>query len=193
MSVASDIKQCMQWIEAHVPDALAEDQQYTEVNKAGIVPLYGDEQVYVLLIKPHAKKKHLGDPPWQLIKGTRMVETAKGWIDYARENNVNPKKLEPLLCTALREGMEEAGLQLDNISGIGGLGEHRYTSLSNGKEKVMHLYALLVKDKDAFDWPDKKHPVTDSMKWFNINSLPDDIRPDVALVTSVFEGNLAGL
>ena len=194
MSAQKDIKKCMEWIEQYVPEALAPEQLYPDINKAGIVPLYGDVDMHMLLIKPWAKKKHLGPPPWQLIKGTRMIHRAGDWEDYDKGDSVGKKdELEPLLCTALREGMEEAGLILENIGGIGSFGEHCYKSLSSGKEKKMHLYALLINEKKGFHWPDEEHPVTESMKWFDINKLPDNTREDAREMVGVLKDKLAEL
>ena len=192
MSAKKDIDQCIKWIERHVPEALEDKQLFADINKAGIVPLYESNQTHMLLIKPWAKKKNLGPPPWQIIKGTRMIHRQGSWEDYGKSDDVNDGEiLEPLLCTALREGMEEAGLRLDNISAIGLLGEHRYASLSTGKEKVMHLYALLVHNKNDFDWPNKAHPVTEAMKWFNINKLPDNTREDAVAMVADLQDKLA--
>ena len=173
-----DITSCMEWIEHYVPAALKPEHVEPEVNKAGIIPLYKKK---MLLIKPWAKKKHLGPPPWQLIKGTRMYRSSFGFKDYKKASDIeSEQQLEPLLCTALREGMEEAGLKLENIDGIAPLGTHSYRSISTGKEKFMALYALEMKSKTNFDWPDAHHPVTEEMEWFNPNKLSDDVREDAA-------------
>lgn len=180
MTEEKDIKQCLAWIKENAADALLEEFASPGINKAGILPIYKQK---VLLIKPKEKKKHLGAVPWQLIKGTRMFQSKDKWQDYDDLSRPpEAKTLEPLLCTALREGIEEAGLILKNIAFVGLLGDHAYQSTTTGKEKIMQLFAVGIEDKKAFHWPDKKHPVTDVMEWFDAGNLPSDTREDAVAV-----------
>lgn len=179
----TDTPTCLEWLSANLPDALADAKPKKHINKAGIVPLVEDKTVQILLIKPRPKKKDLGPPSWQLVKGTRMVQTDSGWQDFKPiDKRVDESLLEPMLCAALREGIEEAGLQLDNIASLGSLGVFDFISATNGDKKSMELFALLIKDKQAFDWPGENHAHTIDVKWFDIHNLPDDMRPDAKVI-----------
>lgn len=175
----TDTDICLKWLEMNLPDALADAEPRKHINKAGIVPLIEENCIQIMLIKPRPKKKDLGPPSWQLIKGTRMVRTSTGWEDFKPiDKKVNETLLEPLLCAALREGMEEAGLMLENIASLGSLGVYDFKSATTGDKKSMELFALLMKDKDSFYWPDENHKYTIDLKWFDLHNLPEDIRPD---------------
>ncbi len=82
------------------------------ITKAGVVPFLRDPYRYYLM-KPVAKNPAPAAPKFQLCKGTRMMKVDGKWQDIREGEEAGEK--ETLAATALREGIEELGLRLQNI------------------------------------------------------------------------------
>lgn len=139
---------------------------YLQIKKCGVLPyriIEGCFEYY--LFKPRGDKPELGDPGFQIPKGTR------------EEMNGEP---EPLFVTALREGIEEIGLPLDAIISAGNWGQAAFKSASTGELRTMWLYPLLMRQDVQFDEPDKEHAATVARKWLDIENQTHNtqIRPD---------------
>jgi len=169
------------WVKQYAPFGL-DEALHADINKAGVVFTFQHEHsLETLLIKPQPKKRDsLGMPPWQIIKGTRMINLKGGKLKDYHPNDKDYKKgdLEPLLVTALREGIEESGLKLENIDSVEPAGLYYFRSASTKEKKSMILYTVTIKDKFHFDWPTPEHPDTAHMQWFSVSHLPEDIRAD---------------
>jgi hypothetical protein len=183
MPNADIIRACMQWVEQHQPDAL-KMMAHANINKAGILPVIGQE---VMLMKPVAEHKHLKPPAWQIAKGTRMVQINGSWRDMRKSETLPAHaQLEPLVCTALREGIEEIGLKLENIQSLEDIGVRAFRSVSTGKEKHMQLFVCHIRQRGDFLDALSIAPTTAEIGWFPLNHLPDDIRSDnVGILQSI--------
>lgn len=127
------------------PDGFSPDSY----NKAGVVPFIrheGGHRFYVM--KPHFTMPQLGAPPFQICKGTRMhYVIGAGWRDVKPDTLMEPKH-ESLVQTALREGIEELGLKLSNVSSLYDLGPYEFSSATTGRPKRMWLFAAKVVDSN---------------------------------------------
>lgn len=114
-----------------------------EYNKAGVVPFVrGGGAIRYYFMKPVAKNPDKARPDFQICKGTRMgLHAARGWIDL-KDNKEHAGEREPLIVTALREGIEELGLKLDAVGAVFDVGPYRFSSERTGNSKRMWLFAL---------------------------------------------------
>jgi len=121
------------------------DQQYM---KAGVVPYVRQaSEMHYLLMKPRTRDP-LNPPSFQLGKGTRMyVHRGSGWRDMKKGDEAMEGK-EPLIVTALREGIEELGLKLDSIGCIFDVGPYKFISERSRKNKYMWLFAVEMPSRD---------------------------------------------
>jgi len=127
------------------PPATVVEETYL---KAGVVPFVrGQGVIRYCLMKPVAKRPGLSPPAFQICKGTRMRKSDNGWIDM-REPSENREGTETLTTTALREGIEELGINLEAITGIFDVGPYRFSSAHTGSDKHMWLYALEMASVD---------------------------------------------
>jgi len=159
------------------------------IRKAGIIPfLLGDPLRYYVMT-PVANKPDLGLPEFQLCKGTRMYKGFKGWADM---KGVVPDgaELEPLAATAIREGIEELGLKLENIRHISTLGEHRFTSATNRKEIDLWLFAAEMKTEHDFLPQAEVAASTHERRWYTLEEFKKHGRPDHAHILSLVEQRL---
>lgn len=107
-------------------------------------------------MKPRAMHAELGEPEFQICKGTRMhYINGIGWCDMKEEmsptdNAESEDFRETMLETALREGREELGIDFQNIIGIFDMGAYSFTSASTGKTKQMWIFAAEVIDANDF-------------------------------------------
>lgn len=122
-------------------------ERYT---KAGVVPFVVDDDGFrFYVMKPRGHIPELGLPTFQVCKGTRMhFQEAFGWRDMKTPDASGTK--ETLLETALREGIEELGLKLDNITTLYDMGGFCFSSATTGKGKKMWLFAVAVESEDDF-------------------------------------------
>lgn len=118
------------------------------VLKAGVVPFVGRAERFYLM-KPVARHANLAAPAFQLCKGTRMQHVEGRWRDL-REEETPAGREELLAATALREGIEELGLRLENITALFELGPYIFSSAKTGNQRQMWLFAAQVKDEKDF-------------------------------------------
>ncbi|MEI6730930.1 MAG: hypothetical protein WCL30_06685, partial [Pseudomonadota bacterium] len=88
-----------------------------QVIKVGILPFFIENGVTKFkLMKPVSEDKRLGEPRFQIAKGTRRINVSGKWCDMRDDDLVYADESfhEPLIDTALREGMEEIGLKASN-------------------------------------------------------------------------------
>lgn len=140
--------------------------------KAGLVPFLWEEgelQFYVM--KPHGKMPNLGAPPYQLGKGTRMYFVpGVGWRDMRDEGDYGGVK-ESLAETALREGMEELGVELTNIKELFDLGPYHFSSATTGKSRQMWLLAAQVREADGFMSASQVAHTTEAREWLSVSEF----------------------
>ncbi len=132
-------------------------RQAEPCNKAGVIPFTRDAEGFrYYLMKPRGTQPELGEPPYQLCKGTRQYYTeGEGWRDIRERDDTSGAQKETMAQTALREGIEELGLVLDNITALFDLGLYDFSSATTGKQKQMWLFAASVANIDAF-LPDRE-------------------------------------
>lgn len=190
MDVDKDIAACMDWLNAHHADLAAVESPIL-LNKSGLVP-YHTETGEVLLMKPVAKHKDLNPPGWQIAKGTRMMQHGNHWHDMKKPSaDFDAEKAEPLACTALREGIEEAGLKLQNVKSLKDCGTQTFYSASSGNQKQMAVFLCYVKNKNDFHGAHKIAATTAETAWFPLNSLPSDVRQDNIAILELIRKTLA--
>jgi|GEM_PF-824371 len=150
--------------------------------KAGVVPFHrSGSQLQYYLMKPQASHPHLPPPEFQLCKGTRMrQDQAQVWADM-RDGEVADENSETLLQTALREGMEEVGLRLENIRQLYALGGFHFASASTGKDKQVWLFAVQVEDREDFL---ATEATTAERAWLSIEEFTAHGRPDHRYILS---------
>ncbi|MDE3015978.1 MAG: NUDIX hydrolase [Pseudomonadota bacterium] len=107
--------------------------------KAGVVPFLRDPLRFYLM-KPVARHAGLPPPEFQICKGTRMMKIGGQWQDIVSSPAAG-MEIESLAETALREGIEELGLTLENIRRLFDLGAYTFVSAKTGREKRMWLFA----------------------------------------------------
>lgn len=129
--------------------SLLPPERYT---KAGVIPFYRDTQhIQYYVMKPRAERPDLPPPEFQICKGTRMQQGENNgpWVDM-RSTDIADGNSEPLVMTGLREGMEELGLELGNITRLYEMGGYDFSSATTGKGKQVWLFAAEIKNRDDF-------------------------------------------
>ena len=157
---------------------------YENITKCGVLPyrmIDGKAEYY--LFKPAGDKPELGDPGFQIPKGTREIFNGDEWEDYKNKSQLasyGAENLETVKVTALREGIEEIGLPVEAIEKAGDWGVATFISASKGTEKAMWLYPLQMNAGTVFNEPDVTHANTVARQWLNINNREqaNQIRPD---------------
>jgi 8-oxo-dGTP pyrophosphatase MutT (NUDIX family) len=185
-----------QFLYAHPPIPLPpEDREAPEdrITKAALVPymLHRSDDVIPLsfrfyVMRPEHRIIELGPPPLQICKGTRMkrkpvAEKVPLWKDVRwRDMNLTQKDyvMESLAETALREGIEEVGLKLDNVLGLFDAGAAYFASAKTGLKKVMWLFAAEVKQEDDFGPPDPLRAKTAERRWCTLEEFASEGRED---------------
>ena len=139
--------------------------------KAGVVPFIRHEGGYrFYVMKPHFTIPELGAPAFQLCKGTRMQPVpGVGWQDI-RGENAGPDS-ETLEQTALREGVEELGLKLSNISALYDLGPYEFRSATTSKPKRMWLFAARIIDSGDMLPDSAVEESTDERQWLSASEF----------------------
>lgn len=160
-------------------------------NKAGVVPFIrheGGHRFYVM--KPHFTMPELGAPPFQICKGTRMhYVIGSGWRDVKNDETMQPKH-ESLLQTALREGVEELGLKLSNVTGLYDLGPYEFSSATTGKPKRMWLFAARVVDSSDMLPDSAVEHTTSERQWLSAGEFFVVGRPDHCYILEDMEVRL---
>jgi len=165
------------------PNPLPEGEGIT---KAGVVPfIRQDTQLSYYFMKPVARHAHLAAPKFQLCKGTRMVRLPDGsWQDMGSGMNGEDIK-ESLAETALREGIEELGLKLENIKRLFDAGPYGFSSAVTGKGKKMWLFAAEMASQD---FSDDVAPTTAECTWLTLDEFAVAGREDhVAILRDIEE------
>lgn len=135
--------------------------------KAGVVPFMRESPYRFYTMKPKSTISGLGEPPFQICKGTRMhLLPDVGWRDI-KENKERAQQQETLLQTALREGIEELGLKLDNIRQLFDVGGYGFSSATTGRNKEMWLFAAEMKSESDFLPKAQIAPSTAECKWLS--------------------------
>jgi 8-oxo-dGTP pyrophosphatase MutT (NUDIX family) len=138
--------------------------------KASVVPFIRRAGLEYYVMKPRAARPELAPPEFQLCKGTRKhFMDGLGWCDM-KEGQPGEGQRETLLETALREGVEELGLELMNIVSVFELGPYSFQSATTKKSKQMWVFAVEVIDGSDFLDASRIEPTTAERGW---------MRPDV--------------
>ncbi len=138
--------------------------------KAGILPFLPaptTENWRFLLMKPVGLRPEKGEPPFQLAKGTRMHLLNGRWQDI-RDPAFVGAKLETLEETALREGVEELGLDRDKVKRIVDIGEVTFTSVKTGEKKSMWMFAAELENDAALLPESAVAPTTAARAWMTM-------------------------
>ena len=149
------------------------------ITKAGVVPYICDDgEFYYYVMCPRAQRPELGDPLFQFGKGTRMYHSEVGWRDMRHMASENPANKENLALTALREGIEELGLRLENIVGLQDMGNYDFTSASTGASKPLRIFAAEVASMDDFLHEREIAETTSRREWLTLEEFKTQGRPD---------------
>jgi 8-oxo-dGTP pyrophosphatase MutT (NUDIX family) len=159
--------------------------------KAGVVPFVKDKDgLRFYFMKPAGKIPELGESLFQLCKGTRMQWMKNsGWRDIKEFSTLTGVK-ETLVETALREGVEELGLVLSNISALFDLGGFTFSSATTGKNKYMWLFAAEMKEDKNFLPDASVAHSTGARKWLRTAEFEIEGRRDHRYIVSDIESRL---
>jgi hypothetical protein len=161
------------------------------VTKIGILPFLAAPDWRVMLMKPHAEAKHLGEPAFQIAKGTRRIHINDGWCDMREEDLHYADECfwEPLLATALREGEEEIGLKAGNIRKVYDMGGFTFISASRKVVKPLHMFAAELDNPHDFL---PFEATTSEAKWMTLEEFTPIGRPDHVTIVAEVLGRLKG-
>ncbi len=163
--------------------------------KAGVVPFMrpaGQGEMVFYVVKPRSTLPDFGEPPFQICKGTRQhLVPGVGWCDMHSESSKNDEEgTEHLAETALREGIEELGLKLENILSIFDMGGFGFSSVTTGKAKQMWLFASEMADEDEF-LPDRDIALTTAgRQWMTAKEFAACGRDDHLYILPEIEARL---
>jgi hypothetical protein len=150
------------------------------VTKVGIVPFILPS-MKIMVMKPKAEAKHLGEPSFQIAKGTRRIYINENWCDM-REDDLryaDESFHETLIGTALREGQEEIGLKSTNIKRLFDMGGFTFVSASRGVVKPLHLFAAEIADENDFS---EFEATTGEARWMTPEEFMAEGRADHAAI-----------
>ena len=158
--------------------------------KAGLLPFMRAGGLRYCVMKPVAKQPDLPPPEWQICKGTRMhyIEGI-GWRDM-KEGTPSEDRRERLVETALREGMEELGLELANIVGLFDMGPYNFASATSGKGKHMWVFAVEVIDAYDFLPLEKIADTTADRSWLLADEFAKTGRADHGIILQAIDATL---
>lgn len=161
--------------------------------KAGVVPFQRKQDFSYYVMKPRGEVPELGAPLYQLCKGTRQqLLEKKGWRDIREtQRDAGAVDKETLAETALREGIEELGLKLQNIEQLFDLGGFEFSSATTGRSKFMWLFAALVKDADDFLPDAEVATTTETRRWLHATEFGVAGRQDHQYILTEIEAKLA--
>lgn len=161
-----------------------------DFTKSGVVPFLRAPMRYYLM-KPRARIPELEAPPFQLCKGTRMYfAPGIGWRDM--QDAAPRENMETLAETALREGIEELGLKLENIARVIDMGPYDFSSATTGKPKRMWLFAAEMKSADDF-LPERDVALTTAARgWLTLAEFAVAGREDHRYILQDMENRLSG-
>lgn len=114
-------------------------------------PSFNHHNTQVLLIKPHASRPELGEPQFQLPKGSQHIINADGSVTDSKDIEDRPleesQTLENLNLAALREVAEETGVFITPQNSDVGEGEiFQIISIRTKKSKPVFLLPILLKN-----------------------------------------------
>lgn len=164
MDIHARIQQFLQQQTIHAIGRGGYSEAFT---KAGVVPFMRGPYRYYLM-KPVAKNLERGLPEFQICKGTR-------------ENQETPTQ------TALREGVEELGLKIQNIKQLFDVGLYGFSSATTGKSKEMWLFAAEMKSED---FSDEVESTTAERGWFSLQEFEVVGREDHRYILRDIENKL---
>jgi len=124
----------------------------TNSAKSGIVPFTVNDGIIRMLFMTPSDPFYGGPDP----------QIAKGGIDEGETSEI----------TAVREGIEELGLRLENVVSVVRVVEP--TAIEPERDYVLEVFAAEVKDPAAFDRP---HYETGSVHWLTIDEFAVIGRP----------------
>lgn len=160
------------------------------ITKAGILPwTMRLQQREILVMQPVAKHADLPPPPWQLCKGTRMVNEKGVWRDIKKgDDDALDKGIlvpESLESTALREAQEEVGLIADFVVELRDCGVVEFTSARSGKTKHMQFFTAFIKSPESALLPEEKvADTTASRRWMSVEEFLTIGRADHAKIVT---------
>jgi len=158
--------------------------------KAGVVPFIrenGDFRFYVM--KPSGKIPELGEPLFQIGKGTRQHYVKNAWRDIKEFSTITGEK-ETLAQTALRESVEELGIVFSNIAALFDMGGFEFSSATTGRAKHMWLFAAEVKNTEDFLSDAETAPTTGARKWLLASEFAVAGREDHRYIVEEIERRL---
>ncbi len=163
----------------------------THYNKAGVLPFVREGGFSYFFMKPVSTSPDLGEPPFQICKGTRQYQMPDGtWQDIRDGIGQHADMKETLAATALREGIEELGLKLDNIHQLMDMGAFNFSSATTGKTKYMWLFAAEIRQPDNFLSAAETTPSTQERKWLNCADFGVVGRKDHLYILKAIEASL---
>lgn len=143
------------------------------------------------MMKPVSISPDLSEPPFQICKGTRQYQLPDGtWQDIRDGAGQHADIKETLAATALREGIEELGLKLDNIKYMLDMGAFNFSSATTGKTKYMWLFAAEIHHHDNFLSDAETTPSTQERKWVNCADFQAIGRKDHVSILQEIENRL---
>ena len=169
---------------AKLRDLFYENSRKPGIFKAGVIPyMIQDGWLYYYLMKPEAMRPELGDPQFQIAKGTREIQLEGVWQNYdprQHKSKGTKKNLESLYVNAIREGIEELGLDTSQVHSVQEWGAVDFKSELTGLTKTMWLFLAHLPADARFVKPDGDHAATQARGWFAIDNEEDaaQIRPD---------------
>lgn len=169
-------------------EAALAPERYT---KAGVVPFIRSKPYQFYVMKPRGTVPELGAPPFQLCKGTRQHHVSSlGWRDI-KEGAEMADQYETLGETALREGIEELGLDIENITRLFDLGDYGFASATTGRGKQMWLFAAEVANKENFLSSEHIAATTEERNWLTVDQFTIVGREDHRYILADIERKLA--
>jgi len=166
------------------------DQQYM---KAGVVPyIRGEEGVQYLLMKPKTRDP-LNPPAFQICKGTRMyLRRGSGWRDM-KPGDEGVVDKETLAVTAMREGIEELGLQLEAIAELRDVGPYKFSSERTGKNKYMWLFTARLTSIEVLLPLSEIAATTSDRAWLKLPEFEATGREDHRAILRDIDNKIKGL
>ena len=158
--------------------------------KAGVIPFLRENPSRYYVMKPRAKLPELGAPPFQICKGTRMQLVPNiGWRDI-KEEGMRAPIMESLAETALREGIEELGVRLDNIKALIDIGPFGFSSATTGRSKSMWLFAAEMKNEKDFLPDNSIAETTAERQWMPLSEFTVVGREDHRYILETIQSKL---
>lgn len=153
--------------------SMASAREKELITKAGVVPFLRNPLRFYLM-KPVARHADMPPPQFQIGKGTRMMKMGGVWQDIVSAPPAGAE-METLAETALREGIEELGLVLENIRRLFDMGAYDFFSAATAKRKVMWLFAAEMASEE---FPGEAAASTAERGWLAFQECLAVARPD---------------